>query len=447
MRYKEEIHNYVQEHTREIIDTLKELVRIPSVRGAAEKHAPFGKECARMLEYICDLYERNGFKTEFEADDGYLLSYFGKGEKSLGLFAHSDVVQVGNDWIHTNPFEPIEKEGYIIGRGALDDKAAVVISLYCAKMLKELNIPFNSKLVMFTGSNEETGMEDIANYLKEHTPPDFSLVCDSGFPMYCGNKSNIHFVATSNVQLKDITEFGGGTDFNISLGNATAKIDGEIITENGVSRHGALPEGSVNAGYLLSKKLSNIHELRDSDRKQMKFISQILEKYYGEIFDIESEDKYFGKLTCTNGIIKTKNGKISLCFDLRYPYGLDANEIKSKIEEFFKRNDWKVEIVSEREGYIISKDDEYVKACVSVFDEFFGTENSSVYYNAGATYARELPHAAEIGVTLYGGSPEGTPDGHGNVHQSDECLNIEGMLIALEVTMQMLIECDAMNRK
>ena len=169
MRYKEKIHNYVQEHTREIIDTLKELVRIPSVRGAAEKHAPFGKECARMLEHIRDLYDKNGFKTELNRDGGYLLSYFGKGEKSLGLFAHSDVVRVSDDWVHTKPFEPIEKDGYIIGRGAWDDKAAVVISLYCAKMLSELNIPFDSRLVMFTGSNEETGMEDMDNYLGAYT--------------------------------------------------------------------------------------------------------------------------------------------------------------------------------------------------------------------------------------------------------------------------------------
>lgn len=446
MRYKEEIHNYVQEHTREIIDTLKELVRIPSVRGAAEEHAPFGKECARMLEYICDLYERNGFKTEFEADDGYLLSYFGKGEKSLGLFAHSDVVPISDDWHFTDPFKPIEKDDFIIGRGTSDDKAAVVISLYCAKMLKELNIPFDSKLVMFTGSNEETGMEDMANYLKEHTPPDFSLVCDSGFPCCIGNKSGIQFVASSNVSLKDITKFNGGIDINVITERAVARVGANEYIEKGISRHAALPEGSVNAGYLLSRRLSNIPELCENDRKQMKFVSKVLEKYYGEIFDIESEDKYFGKLTCTNGLIKTENGKVSLYFDLRYPCGLDANEIKRKIEEFFKRNDWNVEVVSEREGYIISKDDEYVKACIGAFNEFFGEENSNAYYNAGATYARELPHSAEIGVTLYGGSPEGTPDGHGNVHQSDECLNIEGMLLALEVTMQMLIECDKLNR-
>lgn len=390
MRYRDEIHNYVQEHREEIIDTLKELVRIPSVRGGAEERAPFGKECARILEYIRDLYDKNGFKTELDADGGYLLSYFGRGEKSLGLFAHSDVVQVGNDWIHTNPFEPIEKEGYIIGRGALDDKAAVVISLYCAKMLNELDIPFNSKLVMFTGSNEETGMEDMANYLKAHIPPDFSLVCDSGFPMYCGDKSNIQFVATSNVRLKDITEFCGGTDFNISLGKAVAKIGDTILTENGISRHGALPEGSVNAGYLLSKRLSNMSELCESDRKQMKFISKVLEKYYGEIFGIESEDKHFGKLTCTNGIIKTENGKVSLCFDLRYPYGLDADEIKRKIEEFFKRNDWNVVFDDEKTGYIIDEYDDYVKLCLNICTEFCNTEKMKPLYGAGPTYAREL---------------------------------------------------------
>ena len=442
MRYKEEIHNYVQEYTREIIDTLKELVRIPSVRGAAEEHAPFGKECARMLEYICDLYERNGFKTEFEADDGYLLSYFGKGEKSLGLFAHSDVVPISDDWHFTDPFKPIEKDDFIIGRGTSDDKAAVVISLYCAKMLKELNIPFDSKLVMFTGSNEETGMEDMANYLKEHTPPDFSLVCDSGFPCCIGNKSGIQFVASSNVSLKDITKFNGGIDINVITERAVARVGANEYIEKGISRHAALPEGSVNAGYLLSRRLSNIPELCENDRKQMKFVSKVLEKYYGEIFDIESEDKYFGKLTCTNGLIKTENGKVSLYFDLRYPCGLDANEIKRKIEEFFKRNDWNVVFDDEKTGYIVDEYDKYVNLCLNICTEFCNTEKMKPLYGEGPTYARELPYAFELGTSLYGGVHKCMPTGHGEIHQPDECISVKGLLEAIELTMHILIGCE-----
>lgn len=186
MEYVEKIHNYVIEHKDEILNTLKELIKIPSVKGKAEIDAPFGKECAKALEYTEKLYSKNGFETELNKSDGYLLSYFGSGNKTLGLFAHSDVVDVNDGWIHTTPFEPIEKDGYLIGRGVLDDKSAIVISLYCVKILKELNIPFNSKLVMFTGSNEETGMADIEKYTKNHIAPDFSLIGDTAFSLYRG---------------------------------------------------------------------------------------------------------------------------------------------------------------------------------------------------------------------------------------------------------------------
>ena len=168
INYKDKIHNYIINNKDEIIAILKELVKIPSVRGEASPDAPFGKDCAEVLEYTERLYQKNGFETEPDKDGGYLLSYFGEGQKSLGLFAHADVVPVEDDWILTPPFEPIEKDGFLLGRGVLDDKSAIVISLYCAKMLKELNIPFNSRLVCFIGANEESGMEDISSYVKKH---------------------------------------------------------------------------------------------------------------------------------------------------------------------------------------------------------------------------------------------------------------------------------------
>lgn len=83
--------------------------------------------------------------------------------------------------------------GFLLcGCVVLDDRSAVVISLYCAKILKELDIPFDSRLVMFTGSNEETGMADIERYVKDHTAPEFSLVCDTAFPLYRGDKSGMN---------------------------------------------------------------------------------------------------------------------------------------------------------------------------------------------------------------------------------------------------------------
>ena len=41
-----QIHNYLIKHKDEIVETLKELIKIPSVRQTEEENAPFGKECA-----------------------------------------------------------------------------------------------------------------------------------------------------------------------------------------------------------------------------------------------------------------------------------------------------------------------------------------------------------------------------------------------------------------
>lgn len=185
---KNSIHNYIYEHKSEIIADLKELIKIPSVREEPREDAPFGKNCDAVLRHIQSLFENNGFATEYRREEGYLLSYYGDGKKSLGLFSHADVVPVSDDWLFTTPFEPIEKDGFLIGRGAVDDKSAVIISLYCAKILKEFNLPFAGKLVSFVGVNEESGMTDIQNYVQNNVQPDFALVDDTAFPIYYGNK-------------------------------------------------------------------------------------------------------------------------------------------------------------------------------------------------------------------------------------------------------------------
>ena len=300
---------------------------------------------------------------------------------------------------------------------------------------------------MFTCSNEETGMRDIKNYVKENTPPDFSLVTDCAFPIYRGDKGILQFEAMSNTPFKEIEDFSGGKDINITLGKATAKINGNKITETGVSCHGALPEGSVNAGYLLAKKLCDENLLCKEDAEQMKLIKLLLEKYYGRAFGIDGEDKVFGKLTCTNGIIRTENGRPALTFDIRYGIDTDYENIKNKISEFFGQNGWTIRIVSEKRPYIISEDNVYLRKCLKAYKEFCKTDDAPTYINAGATYAGELPFAIETGNAFYAGKPDGMLEGHGNAHQPDECINAEGFIEAAEVIVHMLLACDSEHGK
>ena len=443
MELQKQIHEYIHQRREEIVSTLKELIRIPSVRGESVPKAPFGSACAEVLSYVKQFYAQNGLETELDEDGGYLLSYYGEGTKSLGLFAHGDVVPVNEDWILTKPFDPIEQNGYLIGRGAKDDKSAIVISLYCAKMLKELALPFCGRLVCFTGANEESGMQDMKNYIRKHTAPEFSLVCDTAFPLFRGNKGALQFVATQREPMNDVADFSGGTAFNIILGEVKARIGERVFTEKGISRHGALPEGSLNAAYVLAEKLSLDEALNEYDRQQMRFIATVLERYYGEVFEIAHTDPDFGKLTVTNGIVGMKDGRICLSFDMRYGASVDIEAAKEKISAFFEANGWLVEFVSEASPFIVSENDPYIVACMEAYRRFTNQQNAAPYVNAGGTYARYLPRGAEIGTWL-GGETDALklPQGHGHVHQPDECISIEGLLNAMELTMLMLLECD-----
>lgn len=236
-------------------------------------------------------------------------------------------------------------------------------------------------------------------------------------------------------------DFCGGTAMNVILGKASAEVNGETVTEIGVSRHSALPEGSINAGYLLAKKLSKHNDICESDRGQMQLLTNVLEKYYGEIYGIEHCDEC-GKLTCTNGVIKTENGKITFGLNLRYGLTADTEYIKKRIISFFEKYNCTVKFEDEKKGYVVSENNKYIKACLKAYSDYTGDKNPQMYINAGGTYARKLPCAAEIGTTLRWGMPQNTPQGHGGAHQSDECIDIEGFLNALELTLNMLLECD-----
>ena len=463
--YREEIRAYVAAHRSEILEMLKELVRIPSVRGDASDGAPFGADCARVLHRVESLYSKFGIETELNSDGGYLLSYLGEGERTLGIFSHADVVPTGEGWTLTEPFEPKEIDGFLVGRGVMDDKAAVIASLFVARMIKELDIPLSSKLVLFTGSAEERGMGDIKNYLKTHTPPDFALVPDTCFPLYRGNKGRllIRFYRSRGITgLKAISGGKSGTN----VGEAVAKLDfdealfssikkneddqisvnaenGEImITAKGLPKHTALPEGSINAASLIFDLLLRCDLVPMEEGALLEFLKDVTSDYYGKCIGIDKVDPDFGNLTFVNYTVNIGDDSSELFFNVRFGASVDIKETKQKIIDNFSQFGFVTEFLDESVPHIVPKDHPMLLSLMSTFAEFTGKTDGKMYVNAGGTYAQFLPCAAEIGVTTKGGRPEGMPSGHGAVHQPDECISIEGFLKAIELTAHMILECD-----
>lgn len=461
--YKAKIKQYLESNKQNIVNDFLEILKIPSVRGRAEEGAPFGKECAKALEKIKELYDTNGFETDYDKNGGYLLSYYGKGEKSIGIFAHADTVKPGDNWIYTSPFEPVIKDGCIICRGAIDNKAGVIISLYCAKILKELTIPFKSRLVMFTGSDEESGMADIKSYLKNHTVPDFSLVPDTGFPLFRGNKGKITCTLKSGKPLsKGVSLYGGSGASVIGLANAKLPYSEEILnnkeisaekvnhdillTAKGISKHPATPQGGLSAFVPLCENLIDFNIVNGNDREIVQDIKNMSESMFGEFFDINKNDSDYGPLTCVMTRLETdEKGFLTALFNIRYGESANKDEVLEKIKNKAANIMWQVhDIVVSSTPSMLSADNKYVKALLNVYEKETGHKNPPSYINAGGTYRQYLKNAVEIGNTLKWEKSFDLPKGHGGAHESDEFVNINGILRAIDVILSMILEIDKM---
>ena len=107
----------------------------------------------------------------------------------LGLVVHGDVQPVDEDAWTFPPFAGNADDQFVYGRGAADDKGPLVQALLAMASLRESGVPRTHTVRLLVGSDEESTNLDIADYLKTHKAPDYSLVLDSEFPVVVGEKA------------------------------------------------------------------------------------------------------------------------------------------------------------------------------------------------------------------------------------------------------------------
>lgn len=465
------IYEWIQANKERILKSWIELCKIPSIKSEAEEGAPFGINCAKALEYSADLFRSEGIRTELYSNEGYALATYGNGEKKIGLFCHSDVVPVGEDWLFTEPFNPIIKEGALIGRGSEDNKSGIIASLCITEFLRDNNINLKSALQTFIGSDEECGMQDLINYLAMQKMPDVSIVPDADFPCSTGEKGIYHFWCKCKDSFSDIISISGGEAFNIVLDKVLTKIKysqelyQEILSKTsdkntftvsaeenvikiqakGIAKHASIPDGSLNAAYLTAELLSVCENLCENDRSIMSKVKEILSDSYGKSLNVLHNDINFGKTTTVNGIVKTEDNKICLSFDCRYGDTYSSSDIENNSENTLKNFGFDVTYKDNREGFSIDKNSIIPLALVDIYAECTGTRLNSVLMSGG-TYARRLKNAFSVGTFIIKKDRETPvlemPDGHGGAHQCDEMIDIEGFFEALRVILHYILACD-----
>ena len=464
------IDSFIENNKDAILNDLMDLVRIPSVRGEATENMPFGEDCHKMLIETARLYKSHGFSSRFDKNNYYVISEFKNGGKTIGIFSHGDVVPADGEWLISPPFEPVIKDGYMFGRGCNDDKSGIIQALYAAKFIKENYNNFRSNILMFTGANEESGMADIKEFVKNETMPDFSISPDGEYPYYGGERTIIRFFATSDKSFKSIKNFCGGNTENIILSEVTATInyssellneleklcennksfllknnDNEIfITAFGRAAHTVHIDKGLNAAKLLCDLLAECKNLPIEDKEILKKASFFIGNGYGGGFNIENDDVNFGKLICCNGIAKCKDGKLTLSFDIRAGIDFNSNNIETNIINACKKADFTADIRKSSPGYIRNSETDFAKTISDVYHYIEKPETQKApILTAGGTYSRELENSYSIGTVAYTKVHSiNLPEGHGGVHQPDEKLNINGFLEALKILICILLEAD-----
>ncbi|MGF1737001.1 YgeY family selenium metabolism-linked hydrolase [Photobacterium satsumensis] len=210
-----------QEYKADMTRFLRDMIAIPSESCDEEK----------VVLRIKEEMEKVGFdKVEIDPM-GNVLGWIGHGPHLIAMDAHIDTVGVGNmeNW-NFDPYEGMEDDEVIGGRGASDQEGGMASMVYAGKIIKDLGLEDEYTLLV-TGTVQE---ED----------------CDGLCWQYIIQESNIRPEFVVSTEPTDCQIYRG------QRGRMEIRVD-----VSGVSCHGSAPERGDNAIFKMGHMLSDIEKL------------------------------------------------------------------------------------------------------------------------------------------------------------------------------------------
>ncbi len=327
----------------QLLSTLRQNIRIPSVQGDAEDGAPYGASVRDSLVHVLDTARKLGFRTENM--DGHLgWCEYGEGDEMVAVLGHLDVVPAGDGWSR-DPFGGELRDGKIWGRGTTDDKGPAIASLFALAALRDSGLPIRRRIRILFGCNEEAGSDDIKYYLANGGEiPVMGFTPDGEYPVINGEKGIINvtfshtYTQTGDVRLLSIH---GGTAPNVVPAHACAKLAcpqelaqrlaglsapqvrftvtdyGLFVEAEGESAHGSTPELGKNAIGRLLLTLDTL-PLSEEIADAVHFLTATLGmETDGASAGIALHDAVSGGLTLNLGVIDGDEHRLSLKINYR----------------------------------------------------------------------------------------------------------------------------------
>lgn len=136
----------------ELLEHYSDLIRIDTSN-------PPGNE-TKAVNYVKAILDREGVPNQvfaLQPDRANLVARLkGNGSKRpIIVMGHLDVVGVQREKWPVDPFAAIRKDGYIWGRGTLDDKDNLSTGMMLMVMLKRMNVPLDRDVIFVAEAGEE----------------------------------------------------------------------------------------------------------------------------------------------------------------------------------------------------------------------------------------------------------------------------------------------------
>lgn len=446
---------YVDEVWEDVVEDIRTLVQVESVEDLdhAEPGKPWGPKSYEALSRAVTIAGRLGLDAHDL--DGYLgyADLEGASPRYIATIAHTDIVPLGLGWT-VDPLDVTRRDGYLLGRGVLDDKGPLVLSLYAAhffcRQITETGhrLPYTLRCII--GNNEETGMGDVPYYLERFSQPAFCFSPDADFPLICGEKGVYHGEFTSAAIAGDrIIELDGGTVPNAIPSLACAIVRAHVdelpmadgieveslddgrtrITAHGKGGHASLPDGTVNAIGVLVCYLLDAGVCGEGERTFLELERTLTATTDGSSSGIAATDDKFGSLTCIQGTIRTSEGRFVQTIDSRYPTSITGGDITGAMSKLAERAGCTYRVLADEPPFYIEPTSPEIQTLLATYDEYTGREGKPIVIGGG-TYARHFKRACAFGPY---DPEEQVPAWVGMEHGPDEGISEQSLRTALKI--------------
>ena len=459
--YHDKIEAFFAEHREALLEDIKTLVRIPSDRGETVEGKPFGEGPFRALVCAEEICARQGMAVK-NMENYVLCADLGPEAPGLDILAHLDVVPVANNWTVCDPFEPVERDGRLYGRGTIDDKGPSMAALYAMACVRSLGVPMKRRCRLILGADEECGGGDIAHYYASEPEAPVTVSPDGDFPVINLEKGGFMGRVTAPFSGDaGIVSVTAGFKLNVVPDTAEAIFEGlraaefepicracaletgteQLLSEldgqtklfvRGEGGHAAFPESANNALTALLYTLAQL-PLKGRDGEILRALAGCFPHgdWLGKALGVQQADELSGPLTLSLNMCAVQDGELVAQFDSRTPICANHETLVLPAIAACAKAGLVLEDRPMRPVHYVPADTPFVQTLLAAYEAWTG-EKGKCLAIGGGTYV----HGLENGVA-FGACRDGA-DYH--MHGADEFAVIDELLTMGKIYTQAILE-------